>query len=105
MKCIRKALVEEVGAVDYIRQEEAILGKADHPFVINMDYVFRDAARIYFVMPYVKGGSLFDQFCKQERAFTEQQAKFFAVQIALAIGHLHSKNIIYRDLKPENILV
>ena len=40
MKCIRKALVEEVGAVDYIRQEEAILGKADHPFVINMDYVF-----------------------------------------------------------------
>lgn len=25
--------------------------------------------------------------------------------MALALGHLHVKNIIYRDLKPENILL
>ena len=29
----------------------------------------------------------------------------YALTVALALGHLHSKKIIYRDLKPENILM
>lgn len=37
--------------------------------------------------------------------FDEQRAKFYAAQVAIAIGHLHGQKIIYRDLKPENILM
>lgn len=38
------------------------------------------------------------------KQFSEEQTKFVAACLVLAIGHLHNKDYIYRDLKPENIL-
>jgi len=42
---------------------------------------------------------------QRERTFTEPRAKFYAAEMASAIGYLHGRDIIYRDLKPENILL
>ena len=69
-----------------------------------MEHGFAKAARIYFVMKFVQGGELFKHLSEQRR-FSEERVKFYAVQIALALGYLHSSNILYRDLKPENILL
>lgn len=55
-------------------------------------------------MPFVRGGELYKIFQTQKR-FNEDTVKFYAAQIALAIGELHSKGIAHRDLKLENILV
>lgn len=55
-------------------------------------------------MRFVRGGELFMHLRNSTR-FGEDRAQFYAAQVALAIGHLHKKNIIYRDLKPENILM
>ena len=55
-------------------------------------------------MKFVRGGELF-MHLRKARNFAEPRAKFYAMTVALALGHLHTKNIIYRDLKPENILM
>lgn len=55
-------------------------------------------------MRFVRGGELFTHL-RQVTRFPEERARFYAIQVAMALGHLHSKNIIYRDLKPENILM
>lgn len=35
----------------------------------------------------------------QHGMFAENEVRFYAVEIALGIEHMHSRNIVYRDLK------
>jgi len=69
-----------------------------------MEQVFAQETRIYFVMQFMQGGELFKHLSEKKR-FPESLVKFYAAQIALALGYLHKSNIYYRDLKPENILL
>lgn len=104
IKAIRKDVLIETEQVESTKLERDILLECDHPFLWGMDYVFQNDLRLYFVMPFVRGGELYKHFLSWKR-FPEQQVKFYAAQIALAIGYLHSKNICHRDMKLENILI
>ena len=55
-------------------------------------------------MEFIQGGELFKHLSDVNR-FPEERTRFYAAQIALALGHLHKSKVIYRDLKPENILL
>lgn len=55
-------------------------------------------------MEYCPGGELFNLLSKKRR-FSEDQTRFYAAQMILAIEHIHEKDVIYRDLKPENVLL
>lgn len=104
VKCIRKDMLLEMNYIKNTLLEKNIMLEVDHPFLITLDYVFQDELRLYFVMPFVRGGELYKVFCKQRR-FPEDVVKFYAAQIVLALGYLHSKGIVHRDLKLENVMV
>lgn len=104
IKTIRKDVVIETQQIDAVNLERDVLLNCDHPFLVGMEFVFQSELRLYFVMPFVQGGELYKHFLTNKR-FPEEVVKFYSVQIAMAIGHLHSKGIIHRDLKLENILI
>jgi serum/glucocorticoid-regulated kinase 2 len=103
MKCIRKDTVLENDSIESLKLEKEILYNIEHPFIVGMDYVFQNKERIFFLMDFIEGGELFRHLVKIRR-FPEEQARFMIAQVAIALGHLHSKEIVYRDLKPENVL-
>jgi len=104
MKMLKKAEVVRLKQVEHLTAEKQILMSIKHPFVVNLYRTFQDEKHVYMVMEYVIGGELFSHLRRAGR-FTNDVARFYAAEIALAFEHLHSNDIIYRDLKPENLLL
>ncbi|CAG5131001.1 unnamed protein product [Candidula unifasciata] len=105
VKVLQKQKIMQRNEAKHIMAERNVLLKnVKHPFLVGLHYSFQTSDKLYFVLDYVNGGELFFHL-QRERRFPEFRAKFYAAEIASALGYLHSLNIIYRDLKPENILL
>ena len=104
MKSLKKDLLIEQEQIENTLLEKEILQTIDHPLLCGLVFCFQTEERIYFVMPFLSGGELF-QHLRKFRTFDEDKVRFYGAQIALALDYLHSKGIVYRDLKPENILM
>ena len=105
MKILRKAHLLQKRQIERTKTERLVLEKAcAHPFLMRMHYAFQTPTRLFLVLDYCPGGELFFHLSRFKR-FPERVAKFYAAELLLALGHLHSLQIIYRDLKPENVLL
>ena len=104
MKSLKKDILIEQEQIENTLLEKEILQTIDYPLLCGLVFCFQTEERIYFVMPFLSGGELF-QHLRKARAFSEEKVRFYGAQIALALEYLHNKGIVYRDLKPENILM
>uniref|UniRef100_G3NCN3 Serine/threonine-protein kinase Sgk1 n=1 Tax=Gasterosteus aculeatus aculeatus TaxID=481459 RepID=G3NCN3_GASAC len=105
VKVLQKKIILKKKEQKHIMAERSVLMKnIKHPFLVGLHYSFQTTDKLYFVLDYVNGGELFYHL-QRERIFLEPRARFYAAEIASALGYLHSLHIVYRDLKPENILL
>jgi serum/glucocorticoid-regulated kinase 2 len=59
MKSIRKDVVIDAEQLENLRLEKHIMLCVEHPFIINMEYVFQKEHRIYFLMDFIRGGEMY----------------------------------------------
>jgi serine/threonine protein kinase len=104
MKVLDKRDLKQRDFFSYVKLEQKLLSEMSHPFILKLHYSFQCSSKLYLLLDYEGGGSLFYHLEKKRR-FTESEVMFYAAEIVLALGYLHLNGIIYRDLKPENILI
>ena len=104
MKSLSKRQIAEKNQLRDVLAERHIMLLIKHPFTVQLRYSFQNEWKLYFVMDYYCGGSLYSQLLRCVK-FSEDTAKFYAAELLSALGHLHDNGIAYRDLKLENILI
>ncbi|KAJ3352893.1 Serine/threonine kinase [Entophlyctis luteolus] len=104
IKVLKKEFIIASDEIEATRAEKRVfLTVQRFPFLVGLHSCFQTESRLYFVMEFVGGGDLMWHI--QQRLFGEDRAKFYVIEVLLAIEHLHKSNIAYRDLKLDNILL
>ncbi|XP_076868840.1 serine/threonine-protein kinase Sgk2b isoform X2 [Brachyhypopomus gauderio] len=105
VKVLQKHIVLKKEAEGLVKCEHNVLLKTvNHPFLVKLHFSFQTRDRLYLALDYAAGGELFYHL-QREHVFMEPRARFYAAEMASALGYLHSLHIVYRDLKPENVLL
>jgi serine/threonine protein kinase len=102
LKVLLPGLVAFLGVERFLKEIE-IAAHLTHPHILALYDSGEADGQLYYVMPYVDGGSL-RQTLQQERRLSPERALAIATPVAGALSYAHRMGILHRDIKPENIL-
>ena len=104
MKILLKSYLKNKNQQEHTKTERDLMVSINCPFIMNIKYAFQDEIQLYLVTEFMQGGDMFFHLHEKGK-FKRERAKFYIIEIILAIEYLHKNNMVYRDLKPENILM
>jgi serine/threonine protein kinase len=102
-----KVLRPELGSLlgpDRFTREIRIAAALNHPHILPLHDSGEADGLLFYVMPYVRGGSLRQRLSREGRLSIDEAVSLVR-QVATALDHAHAHGLIHRDIKPENILL
>jgi serine/threonine protein kinase len=102
LKVLRPDIAASIGA-DRFLKEIQIVARMVHPHILSLHDSGAAEGFVYYVMPYIDGGSL-RQLLERDKRLDVARAIAIASPIADALSYAHGIGVLHRDIKPENVL-
>src|SRR5438105_1894958 len=102
IKVLKPEFGASVGAERFMR-EIGIAAQLSHPHIVPLIDSGESNGSLYYVSPYVSGGSLRDRLARQQRLPIDDSLRI-AHEVGAALTYAHRNGFVHRDVKPENIL-
>src|SRR5436309_2024154 len=103
IKVLKPELAAALGPERFLREIETA-ARLNHPHILPLHDSGEADSFLYYVMPYVEGESLRERLTREGQLPLDDALRI-AREVASALSHAHSHDIVHRDIKPENILV
>ena len=87
----------------FFAAEAALVGRLQHPNVVQIHDAVDDGVAPYLVMEYVDGVTL-RRFCRADALLSLEQVVEIGFKCAMALAYVYRQGLIHRDVKPANIL-
>lgn len=89
------------GIASVLTELKALILLENHPFICNVQCAFQNESFLYLIIDLVPGGDMRANIRKCENfRFPENVAKFYAIQLILAVSACHQFNILHRGEQP-----
>jgi len=103
IKVLKSSRSLDAAAAERFSREALAVSRIDHPNVITLFEVLREADAHYIVMQYIDGESLRERSAKGPMPVGE--ALRIACEVAAGLCAAHKIGVVHRDLKPENVML
>jgi serine/threonine protein kinase/Tfp pilus assembly protein PilF len=102
IKVLKHEFGASVGAERFLR-EIGIAAQLSHPHIVPLIDSGESDGSLYYVSPYIPGGSLRDRLNRHNKLPVDEALRI-THEVGTALDYAHRNGYVHRDVKPENIL-